>query len=562
MGISDSRMARLFRIAAMKRLGAVGFALLAAPLYLSGTARAAEWSTCNETQRLARSPDSDEVAAHRLFPLPVVRYPHGTDKDDWGLRITVGVDESGRVVCYSGKSSFDKEHTPDNEQQAVIGGIAAWRYTPFTTDGRAVAAVFEERVSEEELPQKHLPLPEVPLDDVQISLERRGCFGDCPIYKIDIHGDGRVIYRGSGYVDVQGEHSYRVPVDDVAKLVGGMAARDIWSLRPVYRARITDSPTHVLVMKLGADTHELEDYVGQLAGMPRAVTDFENDIDKTARSDMWLHLSQETVQHLKAEGFAFDSPAAANILASAVSNGDSHDDDAMLSLIELGAPLTGAEPVRGFRSPRGTLIEEALRHHRYVLIAPLIARGVLNTNGKPDQEKIDAAFRAAIRGGRLALVQKIWDAGGTQAHPSLTFDDAADDAKHSHQKSQVTLLLSRNPYDKDGWQGLEIAKWLAAKGCDIKAPAANGNTLLHTAARADDARFVRALLDQGMNPSTPGEFGLPALGSTGDEDVAIMLLEAGTDLSTMAEAGHHFRQYAVERHWSRVVAWLDAHSRD
>jgi hypothetical protein len=73
--------------------------------------------------------------------------------------------------------------------------------------------------------------------------------------------------------------------------------------------------------------------------------------------------------------------------------------------------------------------------------------------------------------------------------------------------------------------------------------------------------MVRYLLDQGLTASTPGAYSLPALASSEDEDVAVMLLEAGTDLSKMEDGGRRFRRYASYNHWGRVISWLDAHNR-
>lgn len=107
--------------------------------------------------------------------------------------------------------------------------------------------------------------------------------------------------------------------------------------------------------------------------------------------------------------------------------------------------------------------------------------------------------------------------------------------------------------------GVQIAAWLASRGCDLKAAGAGGRTLLHIAANADDAEFVHYLLSQGFDASTLGEYDLPALGSTSNEDVAMLLLEAGTDLSKMDDQPGEFLRYARSNHWQRVVEWLRKH---
>jgi ankyrin repeat protein len=535
------------------------YVLLVLALFF-GAAHAAGVTPCNQQQLLSYAPDASEVKAHRSFVAPVISYPYGTKMAGWGWQLTVRVDETGRVVCYATKDRFDDDLPMNAARQAFLNGLAAWRYAPFVRDGRATAAIVTEQVSEQELPEKHLPPPDVPLAEVDIALGRSGCYGSCPRYQVDIRGDGRVVYQGDAYVDVVGRHEYNVPVADVAKLVNSLRAKDIWSLRSSYRAQITDNPDYELTLTMGGQTHKLDDYVGQSAGMPAVVSEFEDEVDAVAHSAMWTHLSQESLGQLKAEGFRFDSRDSADLLARAVANRDSRDDDAMLELVKLDAPLDGsAFDAPWLRHRNGTVLDDALRNHRSLaLVDALIAKGALTTDGHPDQNKIDAAFREAIEGGRLALVQRIWAVAGTRLHPSLTYKDVGDKAS---KQSPVTLLLSK-PYDDDHWEGFAIAKWLRTQGCDLKAHAADGDTLLHLAAASNDAGFVRYLLDEGVSASTPGENGLPALGSTTNEDVAMVLLQAGTDVSRLNDANGRFIDYAQSEHWMRVVAWLKAHHED
>jgi ankyrin repeat protein len=111
------------------------------------------------------------------------------------------------------------------------------------------------------------------------------------------------------------------------------------------------------------------------------------------------------------------------------------------------------------------------------------------------------------------------------------------------------------------WEGLEIVQWLASQGVDLKARAANGDHLLHIATDAGDARLVRYLLDHGLDASTRGEFGLPALGSARSDEIALMLLEAGSDYGFMDDANGKFRAYAEQSNWPKVLDWLTKHGK-
>jgi len=522
---------------------------IAAPQQAVGVA------ACSTRQLKAYAPPKKEVAEHRQFNLPVIIYPFDAKPGMfWGLVLTARVDEQGRVVCYKLEGPlWDDKPEMNTRRRALVEQLDTWRYTPFARGGHPTAAIVVEHVDETEAPEKHVPLPTVPVGKVHIALQRSECFGPCPAYKVDIYGDGRVVYEGKSDVDVRGTHRYRVTREGVLRLITSLRSKDIWSLRSVYRTPVTDNPTYSLTIGLGREKHVLTDYVGQIAGMPSAVTAFEDEIDKVAQSDSWIHLSRRAVQQLKSEGFKFDSQAGADLLARAVANEDSHDDEATRLLVEWGTPLQSA---KDGAEAQESLIENALRLHRTALIAPLIAHGALKTDGKDDQRKINAAFRFAIAGGRLASVQMLWNVAGDTSHPALSFDDPS--LRDKSRKSPVTLLLSRSRGD-DQWEGREVAEWLAAQGCDLKGAAENGNTLLHIAAEADDAAFVRYLLDQGLPASAPGRLQLPALGSTHNEDVAMMLLQAG-GLAGMDGAERGFRLIAEENHWDRVITWLKSHA--
>ena len=47
------------------------------------------------------------------------------------------------------------------------------------------------------------PVPDN-IKEVVITLERTACFGVCPVYKLTVYGDGRVVYEGKRFVRVEG----------------------------------------------------------------------------------------------------------------------------------------------------------------------------------------------------------------------------------------------------------------------------------------------------------------------------------------------------------------------
>lgn len=517
---------------------------------------------CTDQQLQAFALRSDEANGHRRFTLPKITYPFGTKlpfRWGWGLEITVRVDEGGHAVCYGKRNQFAQPLQLNHERRAVLAVLSSWNYSPFVKNGKPVPVVLREYIREEEAPGRHRDLPSVPLAKTHIALERTNCYGTCPTYRVDLFGDGTAVYEGGIYVDVTGRHSYHVAPAEIAKLVASAKSKDLWSLRSRYVSEVTDNPTSIVTIELGKEVLKVTDYVGQDVGMPEHVIEFEKEVDEVAQAHQWIHIGSQAIDYLRADHFPFSSHEGGEVLLRAIADKDQKDNQAILQLMELGAPWSiQLDSNETFRDARGSALTFALANQRVPVVNVLLEQGALRERGIVDQKKLDGAFRAAIQGGRLELVQEIWDAGGT-LHPSLTYDDVSADPKPITKRAPVTLLLSHPPYKTEPWDGLEITKWLIAKGCDIHAHGADGRTILHIAAEAGDAKMVRYVLDQGVSASTPGAFALPALGYTQNEDVVLMLLKAGTDLSKMDDGGKWLRQAAVSNHWVGVAGWLDAH---
>ena len=362
-----------------------------------------------------------------------------------------------------------------------------------------------------------------------------------------------------------GKHAYAVAPDEARALMDRLRSQDLWSMAGNWVAPVEDYAVYNITLTVGDQSRTITDYYGEAIGMPAAVTEAEDDIDRAGQVDGWLKLSAAKLDLLEAEHFPFASQAGADLLARAVDDDEAGNDTALLRLMALGAPLTGVDRnalnPRRFMAP--SLLDPALEHHHKALIQPLIDKGLLMTDGAIDPAKLNSAFQSAIIGGRMDLVDFMWSVGGPDVHPGLMFKDTSRNygtLGETTQESPVTLLLSRAWHD-DGWEGDAIARWLLAKGCDVKARAADGHSLLQAAVEADDKAMVSYLLAQGADVSAPVAYDRPILRSVeADEDMAMLLIEAGADLYQLSSDQGDFRRFAVWKGWTRVVAWMDAHS--
>jgi PAS domain-containing protein len=123
---------------------------------------------------------------------------------------------------------------------------------------------------------------------VMITLTRSVCFGFCPAYRVTISGDGQVTYVGERFVNVVGERRASVPRADVERLLRRFDEADFDQLRDEYRAQVTDLPTYTITLERDGRRKTVVDYGGISAGMPRAVRELQDEIDRVANTGQWV----------------------------------------------------------------------------------------------------------------------------------------------------------------------------------------------------------------------------------------------------------------------------------
>jgi hypothetical protein len=127
-----------------------------------------------------------------------------------------------------------------------------------------------------------------PPTDTEITLIRSPCLFQCPYYQVVIRGDGQVTYTGYSYVKVTGEQHATIPRSDVEHLLSLFDRAHFFQLQHAYRAQIYDIPTFVVRLKTQGREMEVQDYMGEQAGMPHDVAVIENEIDRVAGTQRWV----------------------------------------------------------------------------------------------------------------------------------------------------------------------------------------------------------------------------------------------------------------------------------
>lgn len=79
--------------------------------------------------------------------------------------------------------------------------------------------------------------------DVIASIEKTPCFGFCPVYKLDIYGDGKVVYKGTKNVDNVGDYTGKATQEQLDQLFNQAKELGFAEFEKEYDGPVTDLPT-------------------------------------------------------------------------------------------------------------------------------------------------------------------------------------------------------------------------------------------------------------------------------------------------------------------------------
>ena len=159
---------------------------------------------------------------------------------------------------------------------------ACSRTTSLDAAGTDIRFARNDPPTKEDLaPHVNAAFPEIhDWNTLRITLSRSGCYGRCPAYKIEIHGDGTVLYDGKNNVTHKGRRTAKISHASLVELVDFFRKANYFSLRDRYASGITDNPAYETSISFDGVSKSVLDYVGQSVGMPSTVSDVEAAIDR------------------------------------------------------------------------------------------------------------------------------------------------------------------------------------------------------------------------------------------------------------------------------------------
>lgn len=130
--------------------------------------------------------------------------------------------------------------------------------------------------------------------DASVSLERRPCFGTCPVYVVTVEGSGAVRFEGRRFVADSGPSTGTIPQARVDSLLTELEQAGFFDLADRYAVGTagcdryaTDLPTVVTELHLRGRVKRVEHDHG-CAGAPEMLDSLEHRIDEAAGVAQWV----------------------------------------------------------------------------------------------------------------------------------------------------------------------------------------------------------------------------------------------------------------------------------
>lgn len=135
------------------------------------------------------------------------------------------------------------------------------------------------------------------LRGASIVLRREACYGPCPIYRVEVRGDGRVRFAGEMFVRTKHPRPYRISRARARALFAAFEKAGFFALPDVAAAgcpcrAATDNPYAKLTLTVGGRTRTLEHDYGCRC-VPETLPALARAVDDAARVGRWIGHGRE-----------------------------------------------------------------------------------------------------------------------------------------------------------------------------------------------------------------------------------------------------------------------------
>ena len=165
------------------------------------------------------------------------------------------------------------------------------RFRPWVINGHATVVIVSSgiEIAPPERYGRFRPFPSPVLQSsVVIAMQRMGCEGKCPAYRVTLRGSGTVEYEGLAFVAVAGKRTAQIDPDAMAELVHQFETARFFSALPEYRGAYDGGET-LLQFSVSGTSYSVNDAVGLSVGLPTPIRELEGAINRIPEVRRWVY---------------------------------------------------------------------------------------------------------------------------------------------------------------------------------------------------------------------------------------------------------------------------------
>ncbi|ELR69914.1 hypothetical protein C900_04437 [Fulvivirga imtechensis AK7] len=119
-------------------------------------------------------------------------------------------------------------------------------------------------------------------EEALISMEKTRCMGACPVYKIEIYKNGKVVLDAEENLTLKGKYEAQLSDDDVSGFIVAFEERDFFGFEDSYKSNVTDLPTTYISFNYEGRSKRIMDYYNapeELKELEKKVADLIDDLE-------------------------------------------------------------------------------------------------------------------------------------------------------------------------------------------------------------------------------------------------------------------------------------------
>lgn len=126
-------------------------------------------------------------------------------------------------------------------------------------------------------------------EEALISMQKTRCMGACPVYKIDIYKNGKVMLDAQENLTLKGRYEAQLSEEEVNKLIEAFEGKDFFAFEDSYKSNVTDLPTTYISFNYEGKSKKIMDYYNA----PEELKELEGKVASLIDSLEWKKIGED-----------------------------------------------------------------------------------------------------------------------------------------------------------------------------------------------------------------------------------------------------------------------------